>query len=651
VVFLWVLAAPALMADEPPSFDALMKLDGNAFMIAADQTRHTFYGGQCPYSAEQLIAISEKCSAVVKSMDPDSAGKLWTNPFHAYFVEACKKANDRQLDKLLESYLRLDPNSSEKSATLPPLAGRLLARELASIPQQRLELGGDEPTLPQRLESAPEELKKAWRSFQRAKAPLEEAFPKTTEVIEVYVNMKSFYELIGEALSGATGREDEVRRYGWTGANCMGITDFEDAQDIAMLLMLLREGRMKEAVGAALRAAGTQGTTSSPKDVAKPVIDLLERCGLNWEEIFAGGHLENEARGWEGGRHPYLDALKSYGSERAAGLVKSSTDFAKPEAGPTPPESAPQPIGIPVRFQIFLNGKPLSAGERVRCTIEWNGNFISTTETVAPDGILELSREHFTNPKRPATRVAFHGSGIGADAIVFDTEVSPPWNFVGVTRLDIELSALEITLENREGLNAPSSEKAFVSIERVRADRNEAAAPQDAEETTEDASAPWNFYDEDNEMKVTPTLRLPALQVGKYKVWIAVPGAEIWRGIVVVDKTPQKVSATLKPGSDVQFEVVTPAGLPGPWTQLFKDGKPIAADRDSHTKICHALPLGKYVLKIPGSDPEGKERDGQKIIRGPDEIPFAGREVSFTVEKGSPALIELGEIHLEPLPR
>ena len=82
-----------------------------------------------------------------------------------------------------------------------------------------------------------------------------------------------------------------------------------------------------------------------------------------------------------------------------------------------------------------------------------------------------------------------------------------------------------------------------------------------------------------------------------------------------------------------------------------KDGKSIAVYRDSRTKTCHALPCGKYVLKIPGSDPEGKERDGQKIIRGPDEIPFAGREVSFTVEKGSPPVIDLGEIQLEPLPR
>ena len=120
-----------------------------------------------------------------------------------------------------------------------------------------------------------------------------------------------------------------------------------------------------------------------------------------------------------------------------------------------------------------------------------------------PDGIVELSREHFTNPKQPVTRVAFHGSGIGEDAIVFDAEVSPPWNFAGVTRLDVELSALEITLLNSEGLNAPPSEKAFVSIERFRADRDEEAGPQ--EETTEGASAPWDLYDEHNEMKATPT--------------------------------------------------------------------------------------------------------------------------------------------------
>jgi hypothetical protein len=36
---------------------------------------------------------------------------------------------------------------------------------------------------------------------------------------------------------------------------------------------------------------------------------------------------------------------------------------------------------------------------------------------------------------------------------------------------------------------------------------------------------------------------------------------------------------------------------------------------------------------------------------GPDEIPYAGRDIGFVISESSPATIDLGEIHLEPLPK
>lgn len=331
------LAASKLLAYEPPSFEALAKLDGKQFLEAAEEASNLFHGrgfgsfAVRPYTVDQLIAIAEKCRVVVNTIGSHSDNGVYMNPFCAYFTEACKKANDDQLDKLIELYLRLDPDSFEWSQTLPMLAGRVLARELVSLPPQHVELTDGEPVLPPELKSAPDELKNAWTTFQRAKTAFEKAFPKPTEPVDAGVSPKSLHDIIGDALRGATGREDELRPFARRWPNCMGITDMEDAHDIAMLLMLLRERRMNEAIGAALRVAGTQGSTSSPQDLAKPVIDLLERCGLSWEEIFAGGQVENEARGWEEeSRHPYLDALASHGSERAAPLVKGLAHFAKP---------------------------------------------------------------------------------------------------------------------------------------------------------------------------------------------------------------------------------------------------------------------------------------------------------------------------------
>jgi hypothetical protein len=65
--------------------------------------------------------------------------------------------------------------------------------------------------------------------------------------VEVSANEKAFYKLIDAALTGATGLHNDVRQFAWTGANCLGITDIEDPQDVAVLLMLLRERRLNEA--------------------------------------------------------------------------------------------------------------------------------------------------------------------------------------------------------------------------------------------------------------------------------------------------------------------------------------------------------------------------------------------------------------------
>ena len=118
----------------------------------------------------------------------------------------------------------------------------------------------------------------------------------TVEVPEVTVT--------GEILNGATGKENELRSFARTGANCLDMSDIEDAQDIALLLMLLREGRREEAVGGAVRIAAGNGSDSEPEAYAKAVTELLERWGLDWEQIFAGGQVEDELKGWRH-EHPH----------------------------------------------------------------------------------------------------------------------------------------------------------------------------------------------------------------------------------------------------------------------------------------------------------------------------------------------------------
>jgi hypothetical protein len=743
---------------EPLAFDKLIALEGKEFVTAADESGYGIFGTEQLYTVDQLIAVAEKLLPSVKPYGERSEDD-GLNPFTSYFEPACDKANDEQLDKLIALYRRLDPNTFEKSNALPQLASRVLARQIAAMAVQPAQIPEDDSiALPAKVQSAPKELQSAWRLFQRAKASFTKAFPQPTEMneqIEVSANMKSFYNLVGEALSGATGKENEIRAFAWTGANCLGISDIEDAQDIALLLMLLREGRMNEAIGAALSVAGTTGSTSQPEACAKPVIDLLTRCGLDWEQIFAGGQVEEEVRGWGGeNRGPYLSALIKHGSPGGAGWVRTLAHFAKPErrtpyvaafsgwigtsakrsvcgdievsldlgitgsadrvakampeavqaaalhdveefATPDSPEglamhainvfirtqatssiptlkrltrhSSPKvaqdaalilcvmgervkipPLGSPVRFQILANGKPLPKDLQVAWRIGSEGGTVSSNATVLADGVVELPRAHFTLPDRRATSVEFSANTLAEGGVIFKTRLSPPWGLDELTKIDVKISSLEIVLRNREGLNAPPSDKAFVGLSPVEDDKMNPMSGGPPSEVFSHSQTGSSLFREDNEMSATPSIRLPAVKEGKYRVWIGVPGSEIWRETISVGSKGTRVEAKLNPGSDLRFRIITPNGQRTTWASLFKGGREMNANTDSQDNTYQALPCGHYVLRIPPSDYFERERPDLKTKRGPDEIPYKGREVSFTVEKGSPTVIDLGEIRLEP---
>jgi hypothetical protein len=72
---------------------------------------------------------------------------------------------------------------------------------------------------------------------------------------------------------------------------------------------------------------------------------------------------------------------------------------------------------------------------------------------------------------------------------------------------------------------------------------------------------------------------------------------------------------------------------------------------DSRIDGYRALPCGKYILRILGSEPFADNGREKKLVQGPDEVPYKGRDVAFTVEKGSPTTIDLGDILLQPQTR
>lgn len=758
-IVLLVVVVPVGRASDPPPADELLKLEGAAFVEAAENASYSFYGERCDYTAAQLIAIADRLVPGVKSMSERAGRSDDLNPFSMYFGQACRIAGDEQLPTLIEMYGRLDPGSFEKSHVLFTLASRLIAREAAAIRAEGAHLRFQEATsrVPKEMDAAPHELQEAWHSYRRAQAAFEKAFPALSEVVDVSANERSFYKLIDAALTGATGRYDEVRQFGWTGANCLGVTDTADAQNLAVLLMLLRERRLDEAVGAALSVAGTEGSTSSPEAIAGSIVQLLEACGVNWQSIFAGAQAEREIRDhyYSGSGRPLVEAIGTYGSETGALLVHQLARLAKPKARaayvsafnswiessdnfrkcegqevsvgrydhekriapPLPlaiqraslrlaeefvdaecdealaqyalhifgrtqsPSSIPalqaltrhssgaivddaqavlcamgygtraQKVSAFVLFRILLNGQPMSSGE----SVEWNisapggGGVISTTQTKS-GGIVELPRLHFGNPQRSSTEVSLITLTEESSSAKFAVTVQAPSDLDAVTDVSVKLSPLEIVLQNVTSLNAPPPETATVLLLRQR-ESGGFSGGLNGPPGSEIELARDNLFEKGFVVATQPTVLLPLVQEGAYDVLIGVAGAEIWQGIMTVGAGTTRVEASLKPGSDVRFAIATPDGQRRAWAPLFQDGKEVNARMDWQTGSYRALPCGSYVLRIPGTDQPDDDRGGRKLKRGPEEVTYSGRDIAFTVEEGSPAVIDLAEIRLESLER
>jgi hypothetical protein len=756
-VFACIIAAPTLQAEGSLLGEKLLKLDGEEFIDAAYHASFKFYGDECPFTADELITVAEKLIVVEKSMDAAHV-KRERPPVGEYFEQACSKANEQQLDKLVEIYVRSDLGSYDKSRVLPALTSRLVLREVTSIraEKRKANLTKTAPELAPELKTAPRELQEAWRVYHRATASFESAFPKIDAQIEVSANERSFYKLIDAVIEGSTGLEDEIRQFGYTGANCMNITDVEDAQDMAMLLMLLRERRLDEAIGAAMRVAGTEGSISSPEKIAGSIVQLIEACGLDWEMIFAGGQTASEVRGrWFGSKSPYLATLAKYGSAQAGLLVNQLARLAKPDtraayvgafsswietdpkrqqcdgkdtevgrsarefrAGRTmsravqeaslhateefavadcPEELAlyalnvfgrtqaassipalqaltrhvssrvandaatvlcamglitpRQSVGAPVRFRILLNGKPISPGQRVAWTISSTLDTVSDRTEAKVEGVVELPRHPFLDTSRPAKGVELSAWSPGANGLTFTVTTPAPGNLDAITDVPVKVSALEITLKNQDHLNAPAPEKVFFYFlpHRERDDTSD-GLPDAIDGTYKESMGALgaNVYRDGDEVFAQPSILLPALQDGAYDVFIGAAGAEVWRGIARVGPGSSKINATLKPGSEVRFAVVTPDNSPLSRASIFKDGKELEVQPDYETHGYRGLPCGHYEICILGSELFDQYRQSMKLKRGPDEISYPGKTIFFEITAGSPAIIDLGEIKLEP---
>lgn len=317
------LTVAAASADQR-SVDDILSLHGKALFAAAQAADAS------EFTTREVIRIAERLSAERNNIGNDDLNRY---AFNSFFEHACDKADANELAEVIQLYFTLDPQSLEKFSLLPPLAARWIHEELKNISSGSLprKLESADVAVPAELENVPSDLMDAWKSFKQATRAYDLKFERRPDakMIGFQSNERAFCRLVDELLlKREEGLAEKLANFGWSGWCGTGHQFLSDPQSLTIFMALLRERSIAEAVGAAIYIQGDTPLTTRDIDVR---IEFLEKCGVDWELVFAGAQLNSENHVPPSWHKTYLRALAKYGSDRAASLVVKMAQRAKPE--------------------------------------------------------------------------------------------------------------------------------------------------------------------------------------------------------------------------------------------------------------------------------------------------------------------------------
>jgi hypothetical protein len=287
----------------------------------------------------------------------------------------------------------------------------------------------------------------------------------------------------------------------------------------------------------------------------------------------------------------------------------------------------------PVCFQILVNGAPIGGDTLVVWSASGTaGGMVSRAGKPKQNGIIEIAREYFLDHERKPKSVVFEmGPTESPCEPFFHVSVSVPANLDSITRVNVDLQPMELTIHGPRDTLPGTEQKATIRIKRDRGEVESVIGPV--------YYRIWRTFDAPAEQPISLML-----QPGGYELEILLPGAERYARMVAVDARSPSVDAQLRPGADVRVEAVRSDD------QQIMGGSYVTGP-NSEAKLNYyqdengtfrGLPYGDYVLHIPGS---AHSRDPVFI----DAVNYAGREIPFTIPENSPPLVELGTIRLDPV--
>ena len=288
-----VLAGAAIFAvfrvfAAEPQVSEILALRGADLFEAADRAEVS------DFSASDLIKITEKLASERKKIVKDDLHEF---ALAKLFEAACDKANTTELDKLIQIYISFPVEGFEKQFEFQPLAARWIKRELAGIKPQEIAPPTIDPPLPSELKDSPPELATAWRLFKKLTHPIEETiyFHSSKQAISFQANERAFFKTLDDVLlKRGHGHAEQLAKFGWSGWSGTGSDLVSDPRSIGILMALLTERRMPEALGAALYVRSDKPLATGDSDMR---IELLRQFGVDWESALAGAEVNGELGG------------------------------------------------------------------------------------------------------------------------------------------------------------------------------------------------------------------------------------------------------------------------------------------------------------------------------------------------------------------
>ena len=252
--------------------------------------------------------------------------------FSRFFEAACEKATSKELDQVIDIYVRLPQGANAKTFPFPTLAAAWIAREIApldlkvTIPQEDI---SPNPS----IQDASPELISAWKLYKNATRKADKLLQREPDArtISFQTNEAAFHRLIDDVLLKRGDKlVERLAEFTWGGWCGTGAGSLGEPQSIGEFMALLQERRLDEAVGAAIRMATERPVRVGDKNPSAR-IQFLKKCGLDWEAILAGSLLKVDDSEFPGLWYtPSLTELAAYGSERSLAFISELALRANP---------------------------------------------------------------------------------------------------------------------------------------------------------------------------------------------------------------------------------------------------------------------------------------------------------------------------------